>query len=41
MKLPSTAIIAPDKIKEYLLSSRKRNDKSEWLAKAVYKLENW
>ena len=41
MKLPSTAIIAEDKIKEYLLSSRKRNDKSKWLAEAGYTLENW
>ena len=41
MKLPSTAVIAADKIKEYLLSPRKRDDKSKWLAKAGYKLENW
>lgn len=41
MKLPSTAVIAPEKIKEYLLSHRRRNDKSQWLAKAGYKLKNW
>jgi len=41
MKLPSTAVIASEKIKEYLLSPRKRNDKSKWLAKAGYKLGNW
>ena len=41
MKLPLTVIIAEEKIKEYLLSSRKRNDKSKWLAKAGYQLEDW
>ncbi len=41
MKLPSTTVIAPEKIRVYLLSARKRNDKSRWLAKAGYKLENW
>ena len=41
MKLQLTAIIEEEKIKEYLLSSRKRNDKSKWLAKAGYKLEDW
>ncbi len=40
MKLPSTAIIAPEKIKKYLLSTRRRNDKSKWLAKAGYKLND-
>ena len=41
MKLPSTTVIATEKIKDYLLSQRKRNDKSKWLAKAGYSLENW
>jgi len=41
MKLPSTVIISSDKIRLYLLSPRKRNDKSKWLANAGYKLENW
>ena len=41
MKLSSSALIAPGKIKDYLLSQRKRNDKSKWLAKAGYSLNNW
>lgn len=40
-KLPSKTIIAPEKLKEYLLLPKKRNDKSKWLAQAGYKLENW
>ena len=41
MKLPLTAVITEDKIKEYLLSPRKRNDKSKWLSEVGYNLENW
>jgi len=41
MKLSSRVIIAPEKLKDYLLSPRKRNDKSKWLAKAGYQVENW
>ena len=41
MKLPSNAIISERKLKEYLLSYRKRNDKSKWLAKAGYNTGNW
>ena len=41
MKLPLSAIITEEKIKEYLLSFRKRNDKSKWLSKVGYKLEDW
>lgn len=41
MKLPEKTIIAPAKLKEYLLSQRKRNDKSKWLAKAGYRSEEW
>lgn len=41
MKLPSTTLIASEKIRDYLLSLRKRNDKSKWLAIAGYRLENW
>ena len=41
MKLPENAIISEKKVKEYLLSYRKRNDKSKWLAKAGYDYENW
>lgn len=41
MKLPSETIISSDKLKDYLLVYRKRNDKSKWLAQAGYQLENW
>ena len=41
MKLPANAIISEKKVKEYLLSYSKRNDKSKWLAKAGYDYENW
>lgn len=41
MRLPSNAIISEKKVKEYLLSFRKRSDKSKWLNKAGYKYENW
>ena len=41
MKLPANAIISERKVKEYLLSYRKRNDKSKWLAKAGYDSKNW
>ncbi|MFQ5605596.1 MAG: DUF6883 domain-containing protein [bacterium] len=41
MKLPSSAVFAAEKIKNYLLTPRKRNDKSKWLAKAGCTLMNW
>lgn len=41
MKLPTNTIISESKINEYLLSYRKRNDKSKWLARAGYNSENW
>lgn len=41
MKLPSDAIIEAAKIRDYLLSERKRNDKSKWLAEAGYSQNNW
>lgn len=41
MNLPLNAIIADEKIQEYLLFPRKRNDKSKWLAEAGYTMENW
>ena len=41
MRLPLKTIIATGKIKDYLLSQRKRNDKSKWLSKAGYGRENW
>ncbi|MEA3443393.1 MAG: hypothetical protein U9R19_01560, partial [Bacteroidota bacterium] len=40
LKSDSYRIRFSQKIKEYLLSFRKRNDKSKWLAKAGDKLEN-
>ena len=41
MKLPDDTLIASEKVMQYLLALRKRNDKSQWLAKAGYTLENW
>jgi hypothetical protein len=41
MKLPENSLIAHEKLTQYLLISRKRNDKSQWLAQAGYTLENW
>jgi len=41
MKLPNNAVITPEKLTQYLLVLRKRNDKSKWLAQAGYTLEDW
>ncbi len=41
MKLPNNTRIAPEKLTQYLLIPKKRNDKSKWLAQAGYTLENW
>ncbi len=41
MKLPDDTLIAQEKLRQYLLTLRKRNDKSQWLAQAGYTLENW
>ena len=41
MKLPEHTIIAKEKLTGYLLEFKKRNDKSQWLAKAGYSRENW
>ena|SRR3990167_7256541 len=41
MKLPGNTLISHEKLTKYLLASRKRNDKSKWLAQAGYSLENW
>ena len=41
MKLPEETLIAQEKLTKYLLVLRKRNDKSQWLARAGYALENW
>jgi len=41
MKLPGDTLIVPEKLTNYLLVPRKRNDKSKWLAGAGYTPENW
>ncbi|TAN47318.1 MAG: hypothetical protein EPN21_17840 [Methylococcaceae bacterium] len=41
MKLLPNAIIAREKLTQYLLVFKKRNDKSRWLAEAGYSTENW
>ncbi|MBC8184808.1 hypothetical protein H8E88_27255 [candidate division KSB1 bacterium] len=41
MQLPLNSLIAQEKIKDYLLTHRIRNDKSKWLAYSGYTLENW
>jgi len=41
MKLSSNTIISERKLIQYLLSYRKRNDKSKWLAIAGYNTSNW
>lgn len=41
MKLPEYTLIAHEKLTQYLLVMRKRNDKSKWLAQAGYTLKNW
>jgi hypothetical protein len=41
MKLPIDSIIAPEKLYNYLLVWRARNDKSHWLARAGYAREHW
>ena len=41
MKLPNNTRIAPEKLTQYLLIPKKRNDKSKWLAQIGYTLENW
>ena len=41
MKLPEDTLIAHEKLTQYLLVPKKRNDKSQWLARAGYSLENW
>ena len=41
MKLPENSLIAKEKLTQYLLTTRKRNDKSRWLVQAGYTLENW
>lgn len=41
MKLPSNTFISPRKLTDYLLVSRKKNDKSKWLAQIGFTLSNW
>ncbi len=41
MKLPENTLIDPEKLTQYLLVLRKRNDKFRWLAQAGYTFENW
>jgi hypothetical protein len=41
MNLPSNVVIAPEKLTQYLLVQRPRNDKSGFLAQAGYDLSNW
>ena len=39
MKVPADAIIAPDKLTEYLLLPRQRNDKARFLAQGGFRRE--
>jgi hypothetical protein len=41
MKLPANSLIAAEKLTQYLLAPRRRNDKSKWLAQAGYTLDKW
>ena len=41
MKLPSDAVIAPEKLTKYLLVQREFDDKSQFLRQAGCTLENW
>lgn len=41
MKLSTNAVIATIKLTHYLLVWKAKNDKSAWLAKAGYTIDNW
>ena len=41
MKLPDDSVISSEKITEYLLKWRPDNDKSKFLGRAGYSLDNW
>lgn len=41
MKLPGNTIIGREKLTQYLLIPRKRDDKSKWLAQSGYTLDTW
>jgi len=41
MKIPPDAIIQDQKLTKYLLVFKQRNDKSQYLDQAGFRLENW
>ena len=41
MRLSENTLISPEKLTDYLLVFKKRNDKSQWLAQLGYTTENW
>ena len=41
MRLPPDSEVKPEKITEYLLKPRSRNDKSKFLTELGYNIENW
>jgi hypothetical protein len=41
MRLSENTLISPEKLTDYLLVFKKRNDKSQWLSKIGYTIENW
>ncbi len=41
MRLSENTFISQEKLTDYLLVFKKRNDKSRWLAKLGYTVENW
>ncbi|HPG41076.1 MAG TPA: hypothetical protein PLP19_17455 [bacterium] len=41
MLLPNDTLITREKLTNYLLVSKKRNDKSQWLARAGYSFDNY
>src|SRR5437867_10471166 len=41
MRLEKNVVIPKEKLTEYLLLPRRRNDKSGYLARAGYSLKNW
>ena len=41
IKLPENTTIKDEKITQYLLIPKKRNDKSKWLFQAGYTQKNW
>jgi hypothetical protein len=41
MKLPAYSLIDQEKLTRYLLVRRKHGDKSKWLSRAGYTINNW